>query len=213
MNRILHIVLLTVAAAALAASCSTKVTPDNFFSTYNTELTYKGGIAEFTVFSNGRWEAEWTDEGVSVTPESGYGDTKVTVSVPENYTYSDYPVRIEFVTYIDSTSHTGKSVVTLHAAPFVLCEESARIIGPEASKERFYVNSNHPWSVRSKKCDGAAWEGDVTPSSNSENGVWVTVDIPANETDDVKEYEIELALNDYPDADHLILHILQDTCR
>ena len=70
MNRILHIVLLTVAAAALAVSCSTKVTPDNFFSTYNTELTYKGGIAEFTVFSNGKWEAEWTDEGVSVTPES-----------------------------------------------------------------------------------------------------------------------------------------------
>ncbi len=211
MNRILHIVLISLAAIVLAVSCDTNATPDNFFSSTNTELTYKGGVASFTVFSNGRWEAKWSDEGVTVTPVSGYGDTDVTVNVPANYSYSDYPVRIEFVTYIDSTSHTGKSVVTLHAAPFVVCEDRARIIGHEASKERFYVNSNHPWSVRSKKCDGLLWEGDVAPSSGTENGVWVEVSIPENTGSQPREYSVEIALDEYPDADILQLHILQDT--
>ena len=211
MNRILHIVLLTVAASALVASCSTKVTPDNFFSTTNTELTYKGGVAEFTVFSNGRWEAKWTDQGVSVSPVSGYGDTKVTVSVPENYSCTDYPVRIEFVTYIDSSYHTGKSVVTLHAAPFVICDDHARIVGGQASIQRFYVNANHPWSVRTMTVDGSAWVGNVSPSSGKENGTWVEVSIPENTGGQPKEYSVEIALDGYSDADVLQLHILQDT--
>lgn len=209
MKRIIPIVLLSAVAVVLSVSCSTEVSPENFFSTTNTELTYKGGVAEFTIYSNGKWTAEWTDEGVSVIPVNGYGDTKVSVTVPENYLYSDYPVRITFVTSIDSTSYTGKSVVTLHAAPFVICEDRARFIGPEASIQRFYVNSNHPWSVRSRRCNGEAWDGEVTPSSGIENGVWVSVTVPENMEAVEKDYEIEIALDDFPEADPLLLHFLQ----
>lgn len=211
MKRIIKVALLCVVSAALFLACDMTVTPENFFSAYNTELTYKGGVAEFTLYSNGAWHAEWTDEGVTVKPESGYGDTKVAVTVPEHYSYSDYPVRIEFVTSIDSASHTGKSVVTLHAAPFVICEESARIVDGRASIQRFYVNSNHPWSVRKMMVDGAAWAGEVSPSSGKENGIWVEVPIPENTSDRPREYSVEIALDEYPDADILLLHILQDT--
>ena len=211
MNRIIKVALLCLMSAALFGACDMTVTPENFFSAYNTELTYKGGVAEFTVYSNGAWRAQWTEEGVTVVPESGYGDTKVAVTVPERYSYSDYPVRIEFVTSIDSASHTGKSVVTLHAAPFVICEESARIVGGQASIQRFYVNANHPWSVRKMTVDGAAWAGNVSPSSGKENGIWVEVSIPENTGDKPREYSVEIALDEYSDADVLQLHILQDT--
>lgn len=209
MKRITPFVILLVLSALALESCDTTVTPENFFSTTNTEMTYKGGIAEFTVFSNGIWEAQWTDEGVTVTPDNGYGDTKVTVTVPENYFYYDYPVRIEFVTSVDSASHTGKSVVTLHAAPFVTCEDNARIVDHQASVQRFYVNANHSWSVRKMTEEGSVWAGEVRPSSGRENGIWMEVSIPENTGSAVKEYGVEIALDEYPDAEILNLHILQ----
>lgn len=211
MKRIIKVALLCAVSAALFGACDMTVTPENFFSSYNTELTYKGGVAEFTLYSNGAWHAEWTDEEVTVIPESGYGDTKVAVTVPENYCYYDCPVRIEFVTSIDSAYHTGKSVVTLHAAPFVICEDNARFVEGQASIQRFYVNSNHPWSVRKMTVDGAAWAGNVSPSSGKENGIWVEVPIPENTGDKPREYSVEIALDEFPDADILQLHILQDT--
>ena len=59
--------------------------------------------------------------------------------------------------------------------------------------------------------DGAAWAGEVSPSSGKENGIWVEVSIPENTGDKLKEYSVEIALDEYPDADILLLHILQDT--
>jgi len=198
---------LSIIAAGIffLASCDVEPDPKTYFDHYTAYLDYVGGTVEATVFSNGAWEATCETDGVVMTPDSGYGDGPITISLPENTDSVTTAVRIFATTTIGSSSYAAKLAVTLAARPFVVCEDNEFTISADGGIVRFFVNSNHPWSVVESKYDnGNLFDGTIVPSKWDKNGVSIEVTVPQNTTGMERSVTIKLQLESYSFASEIL---------
>lgn len=181
----------------LAVSCDIEADPSSYFSEYGVNMGYKGGSSEIDFHTNGPWTLQCLYEGVTMSSTEGYGNAKVSVTVPENKENVTRAVFFSFTTTIGGSSTTKSYVVTLDPRPFVLCEDNIKFVSAQSGNVRFYVNSNFPWKVAYATCDEKKWDAQIVPDKNDVNGVQVTVAVPENESDAEKFYEIGLVLEEY----------------
>lgn len=186
-----------LAVMFFAVSCDIDATPDGFFRVYGINMGYKGGSSEIEFHTNGPWMLECEEPGVTMNVTEGYGNAKVSVTVPENHTNTTKTVSFDFTTTIGERFKTMSYIVTLDPRPFVVCEDNLQYVSAEGGRVRFYVNSNFPWKVAYATCDGTAWDAQIIPDRNDVNGVYVTVIVPENESADIKTYEVGLVLESY----------------
>ena len=185
----------------MLASCSEDVSSRTYFSVYSQALPYTGGTVEATVYSNGDWAISDISDDMEVSPESGYGDTKLTITVPANDLLSTKSFHCTIKTTIGSSTYSGKTSVTVEAKPFVICQEDSMSVSSDGGKVWFSVNSNHPWSVAGITSSTGDIQGvEVNPSQWERNLTRVEVIVPANTSGAARTVFVKLALDDYPES-------------
>ena len=194
------------AVSILLSSCSEEATPKTYFDIYSQELPFDGGTADVTVYSNGSWEVTSVSDDLTVSPTSGYGDTKITATVPANDQITTKSFHFSIKTTIGTAYRTSKTVFTVGAQPFVVCEEDSLEVPAEGGKVWFTVNSNYPWEVSSITASAGGTEGvTVDPSEWDRNTTSVEVFVPANTSGVVRTLFIELKIADYPDRNEILI--------
>ena len=198
--KLTRIIPLALMAFAVLSSCSEEATSKTYFDFYSQELPFSGGTVTFTVYSNGDWTVVSQSDDMTISPESGYGDTKITVTVPANDQITTKSFNFSAKTTIGTSVYTNKAVVTVDAQPFVLCEGESLEVPAEGGKAWFTANSNYAWKVADiSASDGSAEGVNVNPSEKERNIVSVEVYVPANTSGVAREVTVTLALNEYPD--------------
>lgn len=198
MKHIREYIVLAAAMVFLLSSCDEEANPRTYFDDYTQSMDYVGGTTTAKVYSNGSWAITTNYDDVVVTPLSGYGDQEITVTVPENDDIVTKAVRVIATTTIGESTYINKVVIAVAAKPFVFCEENEKEVSKEGGKVRFYVNSNHKWSVIGTSCsDGTQFGGTIKPEKWNINGVTVEVNVPANTSGANKITTIKIQLDEY----------------
>ena len=174
------------------------------------QLPYTGGSLKTVISCNTDWEATCESAEVSVEPSKGRGDMEVTITVPANPGKADRSFNVKFVAKLKDKTQGRQFIVSQSASPFILCEEADKSIGDAGGMLTFYVNSNMSWSVTGIVCDGEPCDDlSVVPEKHGINGVDVRVLVPANETGESRLFQINVALDDFPE-EKIVLKIFQD---
>lgn len=212
--------LLIAALCVAAASCTQEATLSLSADIPTAEFGPEGGSFNPILFTNGpSWTATCEDDAVTVTPASGSYTTPLHIEVGENNEQYTKVIRIVVKTELDALSRQAFLVVTQGCRPFVTCEDSSRIIGPELTQMFFFVNSNNGWRHYRTLLDGeevnlngiGPYGGWVDPWHCEEpNRVQVHVQIPENDSGLVRRWELLLSSEAAPGVEACRLTIIQN---
>lgn len=117
------------------------------------QFSDKAESRELEITADGEWTSETSDDWISVSPESGYGDATVSVTVTEN-TSSDVQ-REGSITY-----HFGEKeikVTVLQQSKYFEVEDKAFNFISAGGSHVIYLGSNQPWAAKVEGKDSSTW--------------------------------------------------------
>lgn len=188
--------LLFVAVAVLALSCEqeTELSLTSDVPSYVFEAD--GGEFDTIIFTNGSWTATCDDPAVSFTPNEGDYSQPMHIKVGSNEEQFTKVIRITLNSKLNTTSRTGRIVITQLCRPFIVCEEPCRQIGPEGGIVRFTVNSNKSWQAWHQSTPACA----VEPVHGGPNLTEVSLLIPSNPDGVQRDFVVRLVLDGAADT-------------
>ncbi len=140
------------AAAAVSSSCEENRGESLELSPTRETVTagFKAGEYEMEFTTNGEWEAFTYNSWCTVSPETGSGDGKITISVQGNDGEASRATTVEVVAKLDGNKEKRLliDVVQLESEPVLSADYQEKRIGYEAQALELLVTTNLPrWQV------------------------------------------------------------------
>jgi len=146
----LFLVCSILAVMFLVAGCNDKNEPENpvlsFIELDRDTLSFNPGSGSqtITISSNENWTASNTAGWLTVSPQSGTGNTTVIISILEN----ELPEEREAILVFNSETQTATAIITQAAAsPFIQLDRNTLNFGRDGGSQNITVSSNDSWTI------------------------------------------------------------------
>ena len=195
---------LIVLTVIFSVGCKKTIDPEVTVSPRAQMSDYKGGTFTYKITCNTTWEVEDYESTIeaTVTPTSGEGNDVVTVTLPENTTFTEQQYKFQVTAKGTDQKDFAYGVVSIKPTPFIYVDNSSIELPAEGGGRLVHVTAIGDWFANgftvTKGGSNTSWCNVTVLESSKNKEINISADV--NDTGVPRYAQFVLSLNDYPDV-------------